>query len=185
MRSTPRTPAVTVSPVTGLALRVIGGVRRSHARRLTGLRGSGMRRRLALLMVAAALSALLSACEGDDAPTSEAPAASPLPGGSASPTTGPSAGPASRPTRREVVVAVKELAYSKSENVEIDSVEDLKLAQDASGTWWASATVVPASPPHLDSVTVFIHEQSTGWVLFDMGTGIDTAELPALVRDKL
>lgn len=82
-------------------------------------------------------------------------------------------------------MAVKELAYSKSENVEIDSVEDLKLAQDASGTWWASATVVPASPPHLDSVTVFIHKQPTGWVLFDMGTGIDTGELPASVRDKL
>ncbi len=84
-----------------------------------------------------------------------------------------------------MVAAVKELAYSKSENVKIGAVEDVKLARDASGTWWASARVVPASPPHLDSVRVFIHKQPTGWVLFDMGTGIDAGALPASVRDKL
>jgi hypothetical protein len=185
MRATRRAVAVTASLVTVLALWVIGSVRRSCARRATELRVRGMSRGVALLVVATALSALLSGCAGNDAPTSEAPAASPLPSASASPTSGPSAVPASRPTRREVVAAVKDLVYSKSENVKIGAVEDLKLARDASGTWWASASVVPASPPYLDSVTVFIRKQTTGWVLFDMGTGIDTGELPASVRDKL
>jgi hypothetical protein len=76
--------------------------------------------------------------------------------------------------------------YLKREapKVEVASVDDIRVARDSDGSYWASAWAVPASA-QVDAQVVFLHKTGSGWNVTDYGSGIDGSELPEAVRSKL
>ena len=80
---------------------------------------------------------------------------------------------------------MKRLAHENSANVQVASVKNLKMACDQRGRWWVSAVAIPVESAQTESAIVYLYWNGERWVLFDMGTGIDSSELPEDVRDSL
>lgn len=92
-----------------------------------------------------------------------------------------------KPTTSQAVTAVKSILAKESPDIQIASVENVKMAKDAKGQWWVSAVAVPVNNPDAayDSVVLYIYRDGTTWKLANMGTEIDPADLPAEVRTAI
>jgi hypothetical protein len=101
------------------------------------------------------------------------------------PSGGPAVNPAdAQPGTEEIVAAIKEIVAKNSEDVVVDRVQDIKVARDARGRWWASALVVPADGG-TDAANIYVFKEGADWKLFSLGTGIQDSDIPADVRGNL
>lgn len=91
----------------------------------------------------------------------------------------------SQPSAAEIVAAVKQLVLTNSQNIKINSVKNVKLAQDVKGRWWVLASVIPVASD-VDSAIIIMRKDEDKWILVDLGTGvvIERLGVPKEVLDK-
>jgi hypothetical protein len=90
-----------------------------------------------------------------------------------------------RPTDAEITAAVTDFVAHNSAGVVVEEVTDVKVARDGGGRWWVSVWAVPTDPSRFEGAIVYLYKDGARWHLFDLGTGIDSSELPKSVRRKL
>jgi hypothetical protein len=90
-----------------------------------------------------------------------------------------------QPPASEILAASKQLILKNSQDVKINSLKNVKIAQDGKGRWWIFATAVPAAS-NVDSAVIIMRKDENKWILVDLGTGveIDRLGVPKEVLDK-
>lgn len=162
------------------------------------------RTRIVALVLAGALVALVTGCSKPSNPSRPAEEGPPMQStqttGAATPTTGasepsqptttlPLGGADSRAALRRAAMGAAVAAAVKASSPDVGrlSATDVKLAQANDGTWWASV-VVTSSREGFDPLPVYLHWTPHGFVVVDLGTGIDPAtgdRIPPEVGDEL
>ena len=87
--------------------------------------------------------------------------------------------------QHEVDQAVRKYVRATAPDIEVASVDDIRIARASDGTYWASAWVTPVDVKDVDTAIVFLHKVGSVWRIKDFGTGIDGSDLPKSVRAKL
>ena len=94
------------------------------------------------------------------------------------------------PTASEVERVASDFERMNGARLGVRSVTDVRMAQDASGRWWASAVVAPQGDGNttfyaLDPAPrTYVYRDGTAWRLFYIGT-LDQGVLPQDLVGKL
>jgi hypothetical protein len=84
-----------------------------------------------------------------------------------------------------VAQAVKDLVAQRDPGYPISSVSEVRLAQDASGRWWAWAAARHPAPELLETPIVIMCKAGDTWKLVSYGTDPAITRVPKEIRNAL